>query len=55
MAGKRKNLIIRFDEDKVSIQDDGYHTVWYDITDIAKSHIKECGSSVMEYVVKYRS
>jgi len=49
-----KNLIIRFDEDKVSVKESERHnrTVWYDITPIVKSHVGEKSSSVMEYVVK---
>ena len=51
-----KNLIIRFDEDKVSVKEidpkRNYRTVWYDITPIVNSHAGEKSSSIMEYVVK---
>ena len=49
-----KNLIMRFDEEKVSVKESERHdrTVWYDITPIVKSHSGEKSSSVMEYVVK---
>ena len=56
MLKEAKNLIIRFDEDKVSVQEPdstvSFRTVWYDITSIVKSYMGEKTSSVMEYVIK---
>ena len=51
-----KNLIIRFDADKVSVKGPdsaaSLRTAWYDITPIVKSHVGEISSSVMNYVEK---
>ena len=56
MKKENKNLIIRFDEDKLSVKEPDsaaiFRTAWYDITPIVKSHVGEISSSVMEYVEK---
>ena len=56
MMKEEINLIGRFDESKVSVQESdpmfGTSTIWYDITEDVKKLINDKTLSILEYVVK---